>query len=248
MLACGWVSLAGAEPDREAVVLLHGLARTPSSMHRMERALRAAGYRVYNMGYPSTEKPIAQIVAEDIAPRLAAIHAAETGAVHFVTHSMGGIILRQYFATHPVAAGSRLVMLGPPNRGSEIVDKLGHWTAYDWLHGPAGQQLGTASDGLVRQLPAPAMELGVIAGNRSINLFLSTLIPGPDDGKVAVWRTQLPGMRDFIVVPVAHPFLMRDPRVIDLTIRFLQEGRFTDPPDETGAPAIPDGYRSSTRK
>lgn len=225
-------SRSGAEerPGRsnppEVVILLHGLARSHHSMSRMETALQAAGYRVISMDYPSTQKTVQQIAENEWIAMLQQAQALHPAKIHFVAHSMGNIILRQYFAHHTLTNAGRMVMLGPPNQGSEVVDKLGALTLFEWINGPAGRQLGTASNALPNLLPIPPVEVGVIAGTLSINWFLSCLIPGPDDGKVAVERTRLAGMEDFAKVAEAHPFLMQNPQVIDMTLHFIKTGRF----------------------
>ena len=225
---------ASSEAGLEAVVLVHGLARTSRSMGRMERKLTEAGYAVYSLRYQSRKKTVEQIAAEDLAPFVATCQRTKPKAIHFVAHSLGNIVVRQYLATHEFPNAGRIVMLGPPNQGSEVVDRLGGCRLFGWLNGPAGRQLGTSSDSLPSRLPAPTSEVGVIAGTHSINWILSAMIPGPDDGKVSVARAKLPGMADFVTVPVSHPFLMRDRKVIDLTLAFLKNGAFdavkpTDP-------------------
>ena len=142
--------------------------------------------------------------------------------VHFVTHSLGGILVRSYFAEQADPRLGRVVMLGPPNQGSEVVDRLGSWWLFGRLNGPAGRQLGTGPDSVPNSLGPVGFELGVIAGNRSINWVNSLMIPGANDGKVSVARTRVDGMREHLVLPVSHPFLMRHPRVIEAT---LQIGR-----------------------
>jgi hypothetical protein len=117
-------------------------------------------------------------------------------------------------------------MLGPPNQGSEVVDRLGHWAIFGWINGPAGRQWGTSSNSLPLRLPAPPVDFGVIAGTRSINWILSCMIPGPDDGKVSVARTKLEGMHGFVTVSTAHPFLMGNREVIRLTRSFLHDGHW----------------------
>jgi pimeloyl-ACP methyl ester carboxylesterase len=220
------VVIADVVPNREVVVLVHGLARSSRSMKPMEKALTAAGYTVYSMKYPSTEKTVQELADEYLAPLVLQCQAAKPVKIHFVAHSLGNIVLRYYFSVHKLENTGRIVMLGPPNRGSEVVDRLGRFTLFKWINGPAGQQLGTFTNSLPNRLPLPPAEVGVIAGTRSINLFLSMLIPGPDDGKVSVERAKIKGMKDFVTVAASHPFLMRNREVIDLTLSFLQDGHF----------------------
>ncbi len=211
----------------EHVILLHGLCRTSRSMTRMADALTAAGYCVHNLDYPSRTLPIEQLAPLAIAPALAACARAGATRIHFVTHSLGGILVRQYLSQHAVPHLGRVVMLGPPNQGSEIVDRLGAWKIFSLLNGPAGHQLGTRADSVPNHLGPATFPLGIIAGNRSINWINSCLILGPDDGKVSVARTPLAGMTDHIVIPATHPFLPRHRIAIRQTLAFLRTGHFT---------------------
>ncbi len=134
--------------------------------------------------------------------------------------------MRSYLARHAVPELGRVVMLGPQNRGSEVVDWLDGWAVFGWINGPAGRELGTAADSVPNRLGSAPSGVGVIAGDRSINWINSLMIPGPDDGKVSIERTKLAGMADHLVVHASHPFLMRNPTVIRQTIHFLRQGKF----------------------
>lgn len=208
----------------EHVVLLHGLARTPRCMRRLAARLTTAGFTVHNIGYRSTRLTIEQAAEQYLNKAFSSI--SETDTINVVTHSLGGIILRLYLSQNTMTNLGRVVMLAPPNQGSEVVDRLRHWWLFRWFNGPAGLQLGTDPLSLPRQLPAASFDLGIIAGNKTINLWLSTLLPSPNDGKVSVKSTQVEGMSEHIILPVTHPFIMRDKQAINHILHFLQHGNF----------------------
>jgi triacylglycerol lipase len=215
-----------AVPNGDCVVLLHGMGRTTVSMKRLEWSLASRGYQVVNLSYPSTRLPVQRLAREHLAPAVQRIEVGPGGRVHFVTHSLGGIVLRQYLAENELTNLGRVVMLGPPNRGSEAADRLKNNPLYQWLTGPSGQQLGTRSDDLPRQLGPVTPELGVIAGDRSFNPFFSRLLRGPDDGKVSVASTRVEGMSDFVVMHTSHTWLTCRQSVLEQVISFLETGRF----------------------
>ena len=210
----------------DGVILLHGLCRTRASMEPMAAALGADGYVVANLDYPSRSAGVGQLSEQAIGAALQDPRLAQCANIHFVTHSLGGILVRDYFARHRDPRLGRVVMLGPPNQGSEVVDHLKNWRLFQWLNGPAGAQLGTDPESVPNKLGPVAFDLGVIAGDRSINWLNSLMIGGNDDGKVSVRNTRVAGMRDHLVVHTTHPFIMRNREVINATIRFLQHGTF----------------------
>ncbi|WP_183237506.1 triacylglycerol lipase [Bradyrhizobium sp. CIR18] len=207
------------------VVLLHGIARTSASLMKLERALRAAGFATLNIDYPSRSKPIAAL-AEDIHPAITRF-AERDAPLHFVAHSMGGLVARAYIAKHRPARLGRVVMLGTPNSGSEVADLLRGSLPYRKFYGPAGLELTTTPATAPNALPAIDYPVGVIAGSRFIDPVAGLLVlPKPNDGRVSVQSAGLAGMADHIVVKTSHTGLPRHAAAIAQTIAFLREGRF----------------------
>jgi triacylglycerol lipase len=223
------VLASGVASAAECVVLLHGLARTASSFNTMQEALEEDGYLTANIDYPSREHEIAALADKAVGEGLATCRAGEdVEKIHFVTHSLGGILVRQYLSTKTVDELGRVVMLGPPNQGSNAVDDLVHVPGFDWLNGPAGHQLGKGEGSVPLALGPVDFELGVIAGNRTIDPITSAVLENPDDGRVSVEDTKVEGMDDFIIVEHSHAFMMRMKKPIELTKKFLRTGSFRD--------------------
>ena len=176
-------------------------------MKRLEWTLRRENYRVINLAYPSTRISVQNAADHWLDNILKTQITDSTVKIHFVAHSLGGIVLRQYLTNRQIENLGRVVMLAPPNQGSELADRLRNNCLYQLATGPAGQQLGTGDSSLPKQLAPPDFDLGVIAGDRSLNPLFSKWIPGPDDGKVSVRSAQIPGMRDFLLVHRTHTWM-----------------------------------------
>ena len=214
-------------PSAETVVLLHGLGRTSRAMLLLEADLVAAGYRVENLGY-DTRSTTPQAAAGQLAARIEDCCSQRHAPVHFVGHSLGGLMVRAVLdQTRPRQLG-RVVLIGTPNRGSELADADAH---PDWLEcalekvGPAARSLGTGPDGFAASLPPPDYEVGVIAGTRS-SALAGHWLPVPNDGLVSLASARLPGAVDEITFDVGHARLRGDPRVAQQTLAFLAKGNF----------------------
>ncbi|WP_419176113.1 lipase family alpha/beta hydrolase [Desulfosediminicola sp.] len=219
---------AGVTEQNEVVILLHGLGRTDRSMAKMADNLQKAGYAVENIGYPSTRLSIGQISDQYLVPTVQRA-SKKYEKIHIVSHSMGGIVIRQYLADNGPDKIRRVVMLAPPNHGSEVIDNLRKIGLMKSVLGPGADQLSTAADSLPNTLPPLNCEdcqVGIIAGTRSYNPLFSYWVKGKDDGKVSVQSTTLEGMSDHLVVKANHSFIMRNKNVIEQTIYFLSAGRF----------------------
>jgi pimeloyl-ACP methyl ester carboxylesterase len=218
---------AASTAPKSGVVLLHGIARTPRGFRRMQGALETSGFATLNLGYESRSQPL-EALAEAIHPSITRFAEQVEGPIHFVAHSMGGLLTRVYLARYRPSRLGRVVMLGTPNQGSEIADLLKNLKLYRAYFGPAGQQLTTARHQTQKaRLPSVDYPVGVIAGNRSVYPVSSAFVlPRPNDGRVSVENTKLEGMTDHLVIGASHPWLTRKPIAIKQTIAFLRHGRF----------------------
>ncbi|MBV9564797.1 MAG: alpha/beta fold hydrolase [Bradyrhizobium sp.] len=216
---------ASIDARRGGVVLLHGIAVGAWTLKRMERALRARGFATLNLDYASRKKPL-DALADDIHPAVSDFARRLDGPLHFVGHSMGGLLARVYVAKYRPDRLGRVVMLGTPNGGSEIVDLLQAFPIYRWYFGPAGMQLATRPDCPLAALPALDYPVGIIAGNLSIYPISSFILPRPNDGRVSVASSKLAGMADHVTVRTVHSALPYHPAAIGQTIAFLSDGNF----------------------
>lgn len=208
----------------ECVILLHGLGRSGFSMKAVEWRLNSENYQVVNQSYPSTQHPIEELA--ELAFKEALPQCNTSNSIHFVTHSLGGILLRQYLAKHELENLGRAVMLGPPNQGSQLADYIASIKLADTWQPQAGKQLGTDERSVPKQLGPVDFEVGVIAGNRNWRPLVSKPLVGPSDGTVTVEETKVAGMRDFLELPATHTMMMWQRSVLDQIVVFLENGEF----------------------
>lgn len=199
-------------------------------MKPMAKALQELGYQTTILSYPSRHQPIRTLANDHLAPAILNCQKEGAQKIHLVTHSLGGIIVRDYLSRNKVKELGRVVMLAPPNQGSEVVDRIGHWSAFKSINGPAGGELGTAVTNTPKALGPVTYPVGIIAGDRSINPINSYMIKGRDDGKVSIENTKVEGMTDHIVLHRTHPMIMKRQETITLTLRFIQQGQFKPSP------------------
>ena len=219
--ACG----PEAEPTH-CVVLLHGIAGFALVLKSMEWSLEEEGYFVANVTYPSLTKPIETLAAAAVGEGLELCASEGLPRIHFVTHSMGGILVRQYLSQRKIDGLERVVMLAPPNQGSQYADYVGATPLKKVYEPDVLPQLGTGDESVPRRLGTPDFEFGVIAGTRNLRKFLPGTPAGPGDGVVTIEETKAPGMKDFMLVPVTHTSIVWNDEVQRQTAHFLRYGRF----------------------
>lgn len=221
----------------QCVVLLHGVNRSYRAMRPLATALQQGGFTTVNVDYPSRSGTVDELATLAVDYGLSECRAIGASKIHFVTHSIGGILLRYAHEQEAIAELGRVVMLAPPNQGSEIVDKTRHIPGAGLVGGKALLQLGTDENSLPAQLGPVDFEVGIVAGTGTMNPLMSAMLPNPDDGKVSVARTKVEGMSDFLLVDDNHHYIVEDQLVIENTLAFLNTGAFLHQQDDKRAAA-----------
>jgi pimeloyl-ACP methyl ester carboxylesterase len=209
----------------DGVIVLHGIFRTYRSMRALAGFIEKSGFRVLNLGYPSTKHPIeklSDIIHNDIGQFASQIN----GKLHFVGYSMGGLLIRAYLKKYRPEKLGRVVMIGTPNKGSEVADFLQNIKLYRWLYGPAGKQLITKQNDFLHHFGKVDYELGIIAGNKPVDFISSRIIGRPNDGKVSIESTKLDGAKEHILLPCSHTFFPSNKQMWKQVVSFLNTGQF----------------------
>ncbi|WP_309381644.1 esterase/lipase family protein [Cerasicoccus frondis] len=213
--------------EQKTVVVIHGLAASSGVMWHVEDTLEADGYRVINIDYPSMSKTLGML-AQHVRKQISS-QARVDEPIDVVTHSMGGILLRTIQHEDPLPNIRRVVMIAPPNHGSEALDIVAAPFLAKLAFGPAGSQMSAVNAERWKALGPAPFEVGVIAGSLGIDPVISSMIPGPDDGVISVESTKLDGMADFVVIHESHPMLVFNGEVMEQMIAFLDTGKFLSP-------------------
>lgn len=232
-VSCRALPLVDGTPDmtRETVVLIHGMRRTGRSMRKMASAMREAGYNTVVCSY-SSDHPAHEIATNLFAALGPVIEAAPR--VHFVTHSLGGILVRDAFRDCVPPNLGRVVMLGPPNGGSQHIDNFVHLPFFVTIWGAPSPELGTGTNALPARLPPINFPCRVIAGtNKGL---VGWMLPGENDGRVTVASASAGNPSEVLLLPTGHAWMMRNPVVISNAITFLRDGTFKTKSAEPSQP------------
>ncbi len=206
------------------IIILHGIAKSNKHMKKLADYLRREGFDIINLSYPSTSYKIEDLI--EIINKKISERAKETKRIHFVGYSMGGLIVRALIHKYNYQNLGRVVQLAPPNQGSEVADFVKNFWLYKKIFGPAGKQLITDQGAIKHLFGKVNYELGIIAGNATIDPISSAIIKRENDGKVAVESTKLEGMKDHVVINVSHSFFPSNKKVQEQTLHFLKNGNF----------------------
>lgn len=213
---------AGDPGDKDIVVLIHGLARSNAAMWLLNLRLRRAGFHVEAVGYDSLNRTPEQIV-ENISQQIDSCCKEKNNQIHFVGHSLGGLLARAYLQKNQLRNLGRVVLLGTPNHGTEVADYFqDKWWAK--IAGPTALSLGTGQESFPNTLDDPYYPVGVIAGIRQNNN--DHILPGLDDGLVSLESTKVKNMDDFMIVYSGHSMMRYNEEVVNQTVHFLYKGKF----------------------
>lgn len=226
------VALNPAISNKQCVVLVHGLWRSGWAMRSIANDLNDFAYQTVSISYPSTSMSIPDIAESFLPPAIEECKQGGAEQIHFVSHSMGGIVVRQYLQNNHLPLGSKVVMLSPPNQGSELSEKFGDASWYQHIVGPAGASLSKKEGGIISRMKAIKEPVGIIAAYRDWSLFPSTWLPKPNDGTVSVESMKLAEMDDFVLINSGHMTMRFNDDTHQQIRYFLSRGEFYHSEDE----------------
>ena len=210
----------------KTIVLIHGIHGERSDLSLLNEKLQQKGFKTYNFHYPSTKYPIEKLSSNYLKPFLAKLN-SQNQSISFLTHSMGGILLRHYLYKNKDIDIEKIIMLAPPNKGSDLVDIFGNNFIFKKRYGPAGQQIGTDLEQNLHLSNLEEYKVGIIAGDKTDHPYFSIFIPGKDDGKVALTNTFIDSDFDFLIVPCGHETILKSKIVLRAVDNYLKKGEFS---------------------
>ncbi len=216
-LQSAWETSSG-----ENVVLVHGILRGSSSMNKIKIEFIRQGFSVTGFDYTKKDGSIEEI-SDSLHKK---IKKFPKGKIHFVTHSMGAVIVRSYISKYKPRNIGRVVMIAPPNNGSVYAAVLLHLPFFEKIFGRSGMDIAEGENCIVNSLPVPEFEFGVIAGGTGYEIGLNPFLKGDNDGTVLLKETIIEGMADFMQIKGQHSFLLFNNEVISESINFIKNGKF----------------------
>jgi len=218
-----------ADSNKEIVILIHGLRGDSEDMEVIEEHLKEHNFETINFTYPSKDHKIQNLAEDFLKPEIIKQLKKHPDQIHFVTHSMGGIVLRSYFENHFTEIDSllgKVVMIAPPNRGSDVSEFFKKTMLYQKRYGISGQQIGYDIEKQVGIPDSVCYHPGIIAGTDTQFPYFSKFIEGADDGKISTERTKLKGMEEFIEMHFPHDTIMKQKKVAEQVLHFICMGKF----------------------
>ncbi len=206
------------------VIFMHGALKSASSMDKLEAAFSSADYHTFNWDFNSRDFTVIQNAAKLDSILRHKDYLEHT--LHFVTHSMGGIVIRYYLENYNPPNVGRFVMIAPPNQGSQIATELRGFPPFRWLYRKNVDYLVTGSDAFAPNAGIPDCEFGIIAGGTGGKYGFTWYLPGDDDSILSVEQTKLQGAADFILLHHIHATIMMEDDTIKQSLYFIQHGEF----------------------
>ncbi len=208
----------------QLIFLIHGINSSPKDFKKMETAFKSYDYKVINFGYHSKVYTVNQIADNFLKRKIASVSQNDT--INFITHSLGAIVLRAYLRDNKPKNIGKIVMIAPPNQGSEVANFFKDFFLYKIFYHKSGASLSYNG---IKKLALPNCDnyfCGIIAGTHTQLPFFSIFIKGEDDGKISVERTKLKGMKDFITLPYPHDTILKKQETIIQCKEFIKNGKF----------------------
>lgn len=211
----------------EIVVLVHGFFKDYRDMDYLNHYLKKQGYNLASPMFPTTMGSLVEC-SHKLSTYIDNLNLSPDDTLHFVGHSMGGLIIRHCLAFRNINHLGRCVLIATPNQGSFLADIALKFLRYSPINPfKSMSSLRTSAEDIPEPINSPPPKIGVIAGTNS-NLILGNLLQSQNDGRVEVNSTRFRGMTDFITLPYGHHEIHHTKIAARLIDFFLKNGTFED--------------------